>query len=282
MTRSTHSVVGPIRFMTFNIRFDTILDAESGNRWAARAASVVELLHSQRPDVVGFQEALKPQLADLTVALPHHRGVGRPRDVGDTAEYVPLFFDARRFELEEHGDFWLSPTPDVEGSRGWDTDVPRHCTWTRLKERGSSARFAVFNTHLDVKGSVARLEAAKLIVARIAIAPELPSVVMGDLNATEDADPLATFRGAGFRDTFREIHPEAVDVQTVHQYTELSGSRKIDYIMCDRRWQVLGADIIRDVAAGRLPSDHFPVSAELLPARHIDDPPSRGSEGQRH
>jgi endonuclease/exonuclease/phosphatase family metal-dependent hydrolase len=264
MSSSATGGARSIRFMTFNIRFDTMVDAAAGNRWGARVESVVEVLHTARPDVVGFQEALKPQLADLTAALPDHRGVGKPRDVGDTAEYVPLFFDMRRFDLEEHGDFWLSSTPDVEGSRGWDTDVPRHCTWARLRERGSAARFAVFNTHLDVKGTLARLEAAKLIVGRIAIAPDLPSVVLGDFNATEDSGPLTTFRAAGFRDTFREIHPEAVDVQTVHHYTELSGPNKIDYIMCDRRWQVLSADIIRDAAAGRLPSDHFPLSTELV------------------
>jgi endonuclease/exonuclease/phosphatase family metal-dependent hydrolase len=141
MTGTQTSAARSIRFMTFNIRFDTILDAAGGNRWAARVESVMELLRRQRPDVVGFQEALKSQLVDLTAALPDHRGVGKPREVGDTAEYVPLFFDARRFELEDHGDFWLSPTPEIEGSRGWDTDVPRHCTWARLKERRSTVRF---------------------------------------------------------------------------------------------------------------------------------------------
>jgi endonuclease/exonuclease/phosphatase family metal-dependent hydrolase len=265
MTSTAPEVARSIRFMTFNIRVDTILDAASGNRWAARAASVVELLQRQDPDVVGFQEALRSQFDDLSAALPNHAGVGKPRDVGDAAEYVPVFFDERRFELEEHGDFWLSPTPDVEASRGWDTDVPRHCTWARLRERSSPARFAVFNTHLDVKGTVARLEAAKLIVGRITRAPEHPSVILGDLNAVEDSESLATLRAGGFRDTFREIHPDAIDVQTVHHYTELSGSKKIDYIMCDGRWRVVGAEIIRDAAAGRLPSDHFPVAAEVIP-----------------
>jgi endonuclease/exonuclease/phosphatase family metal-dependent hydrolase len=51
----------------------------------------------------------------------------------------------------------------------------------------------------------------------------------------------------------------------VHHYVELSGSRKIDYIMCDTRWHVHAADIVRDEAAGRLPSDHFPVLADLVP-----------------
>ena len=269
MGTETPDIAKPIRFMTFNLRFDTILDAEAGNRWADRAESVFETLRREKPNIVGFQEALKSQLATLTADLPDHRGLEKPRDVGETAEYVPLFFDTQRFDLDEYGDFWLSPTPDIEGSRGWDTDVPRHCTWARLKDRTSGILLAVFNTHLDVKGTLARLEAAKLIITRVAVASDLPSIVLGDFNAGEDSDPLQTFRGAGFRDTFREVDPESDDVQTVHHYYDFSGPRKLDYIMCDHRWRVLSAEIVREPAAGRLPSDHYPVVADLVidPAR---------------
>jgi endonuclease/exonuclease/phosphatase family metal-dependent hydrolase len=70
------------------------------------------------------------------------------------------------------------------------------------------------------------------------------------------------------RDTFREVHPDERNVQTVHHYITLSGIEKIDYIWCDRRWEVMDADIIREPAAGRLPSDHYPVVAELRPSDH--------------
>lgn len=254
----------PIRFMTFNLRFDTVLDAPGRNRWADRVESVIETLDRERPDVVGFQEALRTQFSDLTANLTRHHGLGRPRDLGDTAEYVPLFFRLGRLELQEHGDFWLSPTPDVEGSLGWDADVPRHCTWARLKDTESEAVFSVLNTHLDVKGQTARFEASKLIVEKIARAPRLAAVVMGDFNATEDSAPLETFRAAGLRDTLRVLNPDATDVQTIHHYQDLTGNRKIDYIMCDARWDVMSAAIVRDAAAGRLPSDHFPVVADLV------------------
>ncbi len=252
--------------MSFNIRFDALIDAPAGNRWEHRAKSVIETVQRFSPDVVGFQEALRSQLDDLIEAFPDYQAVGRPREAGEVGEYVPLFFDRRRFDAEEAGDFWLSLTPESEGSRGWDADSPRHCTWMRVQDRKDGLRFAVFNTHLDRWGTLARLEAARLIVARVALASGLPLVVLGDFNADEGSEPLATLRAAGLRDTFRELHPLASDVQTVHHYTELSGSRKIDYIMCDRRWDVSAADIIREPAAGRLPSDHFPVVAELRPA----------------
>jgi endonuclease/exonuclease/phosphatase family metal-dependent hydrolase len=51
----------------------------------------------------------------------------------------------------------------------------------------------------------------------------------------------------------------------VHHYRDLSGPRRIDFIWCDAGWEVLDADIVREPAAGRLPSDHYPVTADLLP-----------------
>jgi endonuclease/exonuclease/phosphatase family metal-dependent hydrolase len=38
---------------------------------------------------------------------------------------------------------------------------------------------------------------------------------------------------------------------------------KIDYILCDDRWGVIDAAVIRSGRGGRFPSDHFPVTAEL-------------------
>jgi endonuclease/exonuclease/phosphatase family metal-dependent hydrolase len=251
--------------MTFNIRFDTTADAETGDRWADRRTSVIETIRRFDPDVVGLQEALPGQLWDLQEAFVDHTVVGEPREAGDLGEYVPILVRRGRFGLEQHGDFWLSPTPETPGSRGWDARDPRHCTWARIHDRSSGLRAAVFNTHLDRWGLLARLEASRLIVARAALTPDLPTVVMGDLNAPEDSQSLSTFRAAGLLDTFRQVHPDRTDVQTVHHYTNLSGPSKIDFILCDRRWEVVTANIVRERAAGRLPSDHYPVVVVLRP-----------------
>jgi endonuclease/exonuclease/phosphatase family metal-dependent hydrolase len=252
-----------IRVMTFNIRFDTPQDEASGNRWPARVESVVETVRRCAPDVVGFQEALRSQLSDLTEALPEYRAVGKPREAGDVGEYVPLFFDRDRFAAPGYGDFWLSTTPEVEGSLGWDAPDPRHCTWAELEERASGQRFAVFNTHLDRWGELARLEGARLIVTRTQLAAGLPFLVMGDLNAGEDSEPLEVLRAAGLVDTFRCIHPDATEVGTVHHYRLPALGEKIDFVLSDPSWKVLDADIVREPAAGRLPSDHFPVVADV-------------------
>jgi endonuclease/exonuclease/phosphatase family metal-dependent hydrolase len=252
--------------MTFNIRFDTPADTDAGDRWEDRRSSVIETIRRFDPDIVGLQEALSIQLADLQEAFRDYTVVGEPREAGDLGEYVPILSRRDRFDVEQHGDFWLSPTPETRGSRGWDAGNPRHCTWVQFRDRSSGQRFAVFNTHLDRWGALARLEASRLIVARAALTPDLPTVVLGDLNAPEDSEPLATFRTAGLRDTFRQVHPDRADVQTVHHYTDLSGPNKIDFILCDPRWEVESAEIIRVPAASRLPSDHYPVAAVLRQA----------------
>lgn len=252
-----------IKVMSFNIRVDTLTDVTAGNQWVNRAASVIATVRRFAPDVIGFQEALSSQLDDLIGAFPSHQAVGSPREAGDIGEYVPILFDRRRFQAEAFGDFWLSPTPEVSGSTGWDAAHPRHCTWLRMLDRMSRRPWVVFNTHLDHRGAVARLEAARIIVSRAIVAPGLPTLVLGDLNADETSEPLRALCAAGLRDTFRDVHPDEHDVQTVHRYLTQSGARKIDYILCDGRWEVLAAEIVREPAGGRLPSDHFPVIAEL-------------------
>jgi endonuclease/exonuclease/phosphatase family metal-dependent hydrolase len=130
-------------------------------------------------------------------------------------------------------------------------------------DRLTQRRYVVFNTHLDHRGAIARLEAVRIIVARATVAAGIPTILLGDLNADERSEPLKALHSAGLRDSFRDVHPDESDVQTVHHYLSPSGTRKIDYVMCDGGWEVLGAEILREPAAGRLPSDHFPVVAEL-------------------
>jgi endonuclease/exonuclease/phosphatase family metal-dependent hydrolase len=65
-------------------------------------------------------------------------------------------------------------------------------------------------------------------------------------------------------DTFRRMHPAATEVGT---FTGFDASRttgdKIDYVLATPGVEVLAAAIIRTARAGRVPSDHFPVTATL-------------------
>lgn len=58
-------------------------------------------------------------LAELLGVKFDHVGVGR-NDGKEAGEYSPIFFDRERFEVANWTTIWLSDTPNVPGSVGWD------------------------------------------------------------------------------------------------------------------------------------------------------------------
>ena len=96
-----------VRAMTFNIRHSKARDRLF--HWRDRRGLVAEVFRRHRPDFVGVQEALPPQLADLLEALPGYRHVGRSRDADATGgEAVPVFYRHERWTVKASGTFWLS------------------------------------------------------------------------------------------------------------------------------------------------------------------------------
>lgn len=69
-----------------------------------------------------FQEAFKSQVDDLQTLLGEGWSwVGVGRDDGYQAgEYSPIFYNSDLYESISHEYVWLSPTPSVPGSKGWD------------------------------------------------------------------------------------------------------------------------------------------------------------------
>lgn len=250
-----------LRAMSCNVRYGT---ADDGlDAWPLRRDALAAAIASAAPDVLGVQEALDFQVDFLEQRLPHHRRVGQGRDGGTRGEHAALFVDLRRFEIVDHGDFWLSATPDVVASVGWDAALTRSCTWARLRVRATGREFRVWNTHFDHHGEQARLESARLLAIRIAATPG-PHLVLGDLNCGETSAPLDALRAAGLRDTFRDLHPDATAVGTFHAFRGATDGAKIDYVLVDRRFATLAAELLTAPAAnGRWPSDHHFVTATL-------------------
>ncbi|HYZ91365.1 MAG TPA: endonuclease/exonuclease/phosphatase family protein [Actinomycetota bacterium] len=250
--------------ISFNIRLGLAQDKE--NRWYRRRDLVVEVLHGSAADVMGLQEVSPFQLDELARAFPDY-GVISDRHYGGrrTGTYAPIFFHAGRLEPAQSGDFWLSADPDGDRVRGWDAVVPRLCTWAVFRDRKTRGRrFAVFNTHFDQAGATARVESSRLLIARLESLRHLPRLCTADLNADEKTEAAKIFADAGFRDTFRVLHPRT-EANTYHGFRGRGIKRlgKIDYVLCDGRWAVRKADIVGTGRDGRFPSDHFAMTAEV-------------------
>lgn len=171
-----------LRTMSFNIRYDN--PGDSANAWPNRIRRVAGMIRFYTPDLVGVQEALKSQIDALLAQVPDYAWYGRGRDDGaDGGEFCPLLYRRDRLELLESATFWLSETPDIPGSRGWDAACNRVVSWGKFRDKSNENEFYFFNTHFDHAGPQARLQSAKLLRAKIGeIAGPSPVILTGDLN----------------------------------------------------------------------------------------------------
>jgi endonuclease/exonuclease/phosphatase family metal-dependent hydrolase len=225
---------------------------------------MAELLRREQPTVIGTQEGLHGQLRDLDADLPgHYARLGQGRKGGDRGEFVAVYFDTRRLTPLAHGDFWLSDTPDVPGSRSWGNLITRMTTWVRFADQQTGGEFVVVNTHLDHLSERARVRGAELLRERIA-AFGPPVVLTGDFNAPAGSAAYRTLT-ADMTDTWTTAATHTSPLYaTFHGYrTPVPDGSRIDWILVSGPATVAAAGINTYSRDGQFPSDHFPVQAVM-------------------
>jgi len=273
------AVIGePVTVMSFNVRgdFDGGVATDKPDGWlrrdgAHRREVLLDLVREADPDVLGVQEALANQAAELDDALAGHGVYGVGRDDGaDAGEQCAIYYRTERFERVDSGTFWLSQTPD-EPSTYPGAACPRLASWVVLRDRSAGGELLVINTHWDHVSAEAREHSASMIRERLAeLAGGRPAIVMGDLNVTEEGEPVRTLLGPGeprLLDAYRQVHPEpSPDEQTFHGFRGGDRGRRIDFILHTPGLRATDAAIVPDAPGGRYPSDHYPVTATFAPA----------------
>lgn len=261
------------RVMTYNIRLD--LEEDGINKWSNRRDQFTGQIGLMHPAILGLQEVMPGQKADLQRALPNFTFLGLPREAG--GEAANLAFDRTVFNLIKSGTFWLSPTPDVQ-SKGWDAAYSRVATWAHLVRRTDGRKVLALNTHLDNEGQLARLEGARQIVKFLAANREPGEAILmtGDMNTEPNTPPLKelTSPTLGLRDSrlVSKIAPVGPD-GTWNDFHVLPADKdkmRIDFILVDptidvERYGVLAWHF--ENQGERTASDHFPVVADLEDCR---------------
>jgi endonuclease/exonuclease/phosphatase family metal-dependent hydrolase len=253
--------------MSFNIRYDNPADGEDA--WPRRRGKAASMIRLHRADVVGLQEALRGQIADLEAALPHFGWFGTGRSADRDGEHCAVLFRRERLEVLASGTFWLSETPEAPGSRAWDAALPRIVTWGRLRDRRSGAVFHLFNTHFDHRGEAARRESASLLLRKVAeiAGGEGPVVVTGDFNAAPDSEPYRILTARGPSGLVDALHASACPhhgpTSSWNAFRAIEPGRRIDWILVRPPVEVRQHGILSDTFDGRFPSDHLPVLAEV-------------------
>lgn len=257
-----------LRWCTFNIRLQNDGDEKAGYGWSVRKDRVANYIKDNHIDVVGMQEVLHVQLEDLLARLPEYDYVGVGRHDGKTqGEYTPIFFLKDKFEVLEKGNFWLSETPEVPGSKGWDAALERVASYAKLKDKQTGKVFMAVNTHFDHVGVTARRESAKLIMKKIKnIVGKKPAVVTGDFNVTEDDEAYITMTTNKFKmnDAYHMTTNHSGPTYTWHQFCQLPQNKreKIDFIFITPSIKVSRTHI-EEPNPQALLTDHNPHWADL-------------------
>ena len=258
-----------VNVMSFNIRMDNPED--SLNNWKYRKDVAAQIIKDQNIDIVGTQEVLHNQLQDLLERLPEYTSVGVGREDGkEKGEYSALFYKKDRFEEVESGTFWLSETPEVAGSKGWDGACERVASWAILKEKETGKQIFAINTHLDHVGKVARQEGVTLLINRAKeLSKGLPVIITGDFNAEhhtsvikhvlDENNPLQLFDSRTL--PFAEDEAE----WTFHDFGRLpEGERPyIDYIFVSSGILVDDYRVMDEKLNDVYLSDHRPIVARM-------------------
>jgi endonuclease/exonuclease/phosphatase family metal-dependent hydrolase len=259
----------PLRVMTFNIRYDN--PGDGLNAWPNRKDWIAALMRWHEADVIGVQEALLHQLADLDTRMPGFARVGVGRADGKSkGEFSAIFYRTSRIALRDSGTFWLSPTPEVAGSKGWDTAIERIATWARFADRRTGCEWLQLNTHFDHIGETARQESARLIRRRLAqLASGFPIVMTGDLNTEPKDAPYRILTTEPIADAVPPLRDGFVVSRTGNYgptsswnaFKAIEPNRRIDYVLVSEPVIVERHAILPDMWDARFPSDHLPVMA---------------------
>lgn len=251
----------PLRVMSFNVR--TPVDTEPGRRWEDRRDAMVALLRDQHPAVFGTQELVEKQADYLVEHLPGYRWFGEGRRGGKGDEHMGVFYDSAQLTVVESGNFWLSDTPDVAGSITWGNLMPRMVTWALFQRQADGKRFYLLNTHLPYRDEdePRRVLGARLIVDRLAALPkDIPVVVTGDFNSEPGSTTYQAFTRA-LGDARRLAGKVDGPRLTFHDFSG-KPTVELDWILV-RGFRVDRFSTLDDRPGGVLPSDHFPVQADL-------------------
>lgn len=261
----------PLRVTTYNLRFASDTPP---NDWPTRRPVMKASIEKIAPDIFGTQEGVFRQMKDMSADLPEYHWIGLGREGGSKGEFMSIFYKHKRFEPLEYDHFWLSDTPEVIGSRTWGNSNHRMVTWVRFADRANEKRqFYLVNTHFDHQIQVAREKSAALLRERIAAfkMTNLPVIVTGDFNATAGKNKAYDIltEGEFLKDTWRTAAEiRGPKIPTFHGFRGVNLSapeNRIDWILTRGEGiKVNWIEIDPFNQNGQYPSDHLPVTAELV------------------
>jgi endonuclease/exonuclease/phosphatase family metal-dependent hydrolase len=259
-----------LKVMSFNLRNETPSDGI--NDLVNRKGKILDVIATEAPDLIGFQEARDGTRAWLRDTLTDYVVVGCGRYADYRGESAPLAFRKDKFEMVSMESFWLSSTPNIPATiyAGSDqSNCPRIATAVVLKPIESESLLLFINTHADHLGAMARTLASAQLLEYMS-KKGLPCILTGDFNATPDTTEMKMLTAS---DAFQMVDATVKLGGTFHGFGTLltdeyylktfgGVSPKIDYIFTNLPTDPDESYAVEDKHEdGIYISDHQPVVA---------------------
>lgn len=254
------------RIGSFNIHYDAA--GEESWPWRARRKAVCDLILAEAPDIVGLQEVTSwdahqilpsVQIQDLAEMLPEYALAGAsPRDSIFSSN--PILYRKDKYELLETGVIYFKRDPLEPPEEPMRRIGTRFSRWARFRDLETGRRLVVANAHYHHLNGVNRMRASRVLVRRLpSVAGDDPFVIVGDLNAFVRSSCVRWLR--------RELELEDAlgDIRdgTFHGPSGRPPWPRIDHIFVPSGTLVIRSWISYVRPEGVLPSDHYPVFADV-------------------
>lgn len=256
-----------MKVVTFNIRCD--FNQDGNNNFQYRKGLILNKLKAEKADIVCFQEVLPHVVGWLKENLHDYYilGCGREKDL--KGEQISIALKKDKFQLISMNTFWLSPTPQIPGTRYENqSNCPRTVTELFLQDLETEKLYYIINTHLDHISSEARVLGMQQVLKHIqAIVnqkkqngyEDFELILTGDFNAYPADPEIQLIYQSGF------LKDLTIGMEgTFHDYDRMNPPEKIDYIFTSAGLEATKRELWKDCEDGVYLSDHYPVSIEIM------------------
>ena len=241
----------PFRFLSQNILFK---DIEGGNTVEDRKPRFKMLMQEYCPDIVGIQEYNAVWKSYITSEFGEIY-----TQISPTGQCILLRKD--RYDVQEQGSFYLSPTPDVKSQFEGDSG-PRTCVWAIVTDKLSNATFLIMNCHPDwINDTQRALQVDVIFDVMGEKMKQYPTIFCGDFN-TEPTGPVYPRITQELMDSSKTAKTDLSEVDhTYHNFGE--SATFIDYIFYSKPFVPERYRIISDMYKGQV-SDHYGIMADFI------------------
>ena len=253
-----------MKIVSFNLR--CVWDGDGINGFMHRAGMVLDKIHTEKPDIIGFQEGVEKTISFLRQGLSDYTIVFNQRDADFGGEGLAIAFRTEAWELLGLNFFWLSETPYVPASRyPGQSPCPRIAQCAILKEKASGKLLRLSNNHLDYesdevagRGIGQVLDFMKEEQKKLS----LPLFLLGDFNRKPDSQTVRLCK----TDAQLPLCDLTSQLETTfHQFGKLTEPCKIDYIFSDAvtAQHPHTVTLWKEEHDGIFLSDHYPVCLSI-------------------